>query len=74
MKSSGKVHRFGDCINIPYRATANEYPVTDNIYKVTCGQCKGRILNKIRDLEWENLSLDEATVMDFFAVKIDKEV
>jgi len=36
--------------------------VTD-IRKLTCGQCKGSLLNRLRDKEWKDLTDEEVNVL-----------
>ncbi len=57
-----KKHFFGDCTGFYWRAQSREerepYLVKD-ICLITCGQCKGRILDVIRKNDWSLLNDSE---------------
>jgi len=61
-----KKHFFGDCRGFYWRAQSVEertpYLVKD-VSEITCGQCKGRILDVIRSRDWKRLGDDEVKVL-----------
>lgn len=62
-----KKHFFGDCTGFYWRAQSVEertpYLVKD-VRLITCGQCKGRILNVIRNHDWAYLKDAEIKVLE----------
>lgn len=64
-----KKHLFIDCTNFNWRdSTAERKPfVVKSVRDVTCGQCKGKVLNVIRDLDWSTLSPSDAHMLEFYA-------
>jgi len=65
--ASLKVHYFHDCRNIMRSSGA---VCTSWISDVTCGQCKGKILEAIRAMDWKELP---QPVLDFFWQTADKK-
>lgn len=61
-----KKHLFDDCTNL-YPNGPEPSRMTDKILGVTCGQCKGRILNVLRDRDWSLLEDDEARLLEIAA-------
>lgn len=68
-KPERKKHLFIDCDGFNWRDDdAERQPhVVTSILEVTCGQCKGRILNVIRDQDWSLLEDDEVRVLEIAA-------
>lgn len=54
-----KVHYIAGCPN-GYGANIE---ITSLLQNTTCGQCKGQILEAIRDMDWNTLPQE---VLDFF--------
>ena len=58
-----KKHYFDDCPGFHYSAKQDVIMVK-NITEITCGQCKGRILNNIAAKNWEHLNYSEKLVLE----------
>lgn len=60
-----KRHGFIDCPGIPWRESLEERlkNLTSDVRLIKCGQCKGRILDKIRALDWLMLDRSELALI-----------
>ena len=58
MTVSRKIHFNDSCTGFPWSEELADRAkfVTNDPRRVTCGQCKGQILNVIRDRDWSTLS------------------
>lgn len=56
-----KLHFHDSCTGFPYSEELIDRAryVTDDLRQVTCGQCKGQILNVIRERSWSTLTDQE---------------
>jgi hypothetical protein len=66
-----KKHFYFTCPNFHWRHTLEEREkhVVSSINDVTCGQCKGLILNVIRDQDWSKLDEVMTTVIQRVATQ-----
>lgn len=64
-----KKHLFDDCPNL-YPNGPEPERMSKDVMGITCGQCKGRILNVIRDEDWNLLDDDELAVLTYAAAKV----
>ena len=53
-----KVHYFDDCDGF-YSSRPGDVKISRDLRECTCGQCKGRILDEIRSIDWR--FIDDAT-------------
>lgn len=67
-----KKHLFTDCSGFNWRDTPEERQphVTRLIRDVTCGQCKGRVQDVVRSIDWSDLKDDEVRFLDSAAAAI----
>jgi hypothetical protein len=49
-----KVHYFKDCTGLQY-SYRNDAAYTAALNSITCGQCKGRILERVRAADWSKI-------------------
>ena len=49
-----------------------EKQLVDDLRQLTCGQCKGVILNALRDKDWATLNVDEMHVLVDAAIEAKK--
>jgi hypothetical protein len=68
--ATNKIHATDDCPNFNYRMEMSERleRVSSDLTKTTCGQCKGQILNVLRDKDWSKLTAEELSVLQSLAV------
>lgn len=66
-----KTHFFHDCPNMvwDWKLKSVTGDIATSITTTTCGQCKGRILNTIRDRDWTTLESMEVAVLMKAAVE-----
>lgn len=70
-KPALKAHFFRDCPNTKWYAREEAVIATD-VTLTTCGQCKGRILNAIRDRDWSELESMEVAVLKVAAERLKR--
>lgn len=68
------MHYFDDCTGFPWQRSGADRreDLTQRIAHVTCGQCKGRILDVMRQLEWIFLTTDEVTLLERLAQRVKR--
>ena len=64
-----KTHLYTDCTGFDWRATDDERNArtTASLVLVTCGQCKGKLLDRLRKTDWSTLDIDTLTVLWCYA-------
>jgi len=62
-------HFFTECTHFPWRMSDWERrdKLATDVRHVTCGQCKGRILDAARAIDWANLSEEVRIALTVFA-------
>jgi len=64
-KNKLKIHFFKDCSGIHWGEHSRS--VIEDISRITCGQCKGRILEVLRQKDWSTLGQEELEVLEIAA-------
>ena len=69
-----KMHYFSDCTGFPWmRSDADRSAdLTSRVAHVTCGQCKGRILDVLRKQEWIFLPDDVKALLGQLAKQVKR--
>jgi len=70
-----KKHFFDDCTGFDWRTplVAREQRMVKDIRHVTCGQCKGRVLDAIRATDWSFLDDEMCVALTNFASYVKTE-
>jgi DNA-directed RNA polymerase subunit RPC12/RpoP len=70
-----KLHFFIDCDGFWHRdlAEERELHLVSQLQDITCGQCKGRILNEIRQRDWSKLASEEVAFLSRLAKQVKTE-
>ncbi len=63
MSKTLKVHLFADCPG-HYYSSEKDKRFTIDVRQITCGQCKGRILDVLRARDWVDLDPRELRVIE----------
>jgi len=60
-----KTHLSTSCTNVGNWVNLEDLKqrIVTDIRKLTCGQCKGSLLNRLRDKEWKDLTDEEVNVL-----------
>jgi DNA-directed RNA polymerase subunit RPC12/RpoP len=71
-----KRHGFIDCTGFSYRDSLEEREknLTSDVRLIKCGQCKGRILDKIRALDWLMLERQDLGLIMKYYHEIKKQI
>lgn len=73
MSHNKKMHRFEDCGSNMGDGDRSDGHITNDVYKITCGACKQRILGLILKQDWSTLHLDTGSILSSYANQVADE-